>query len=146
MAQVDGQDYPEARWYDVENQVWYEPLAGNALRAGMTPVSISLAGEIYVFTPRRNGLAFEKGRSFALIEGGKWVGAVRAAFDGVVVASNEDLIQRPSLLGRDAFGKGWMLVVRPATPDWRAGLVTGAAVGLAFGNWLEAGTYKDRTD
>jgi glycine cleavage system H protein len=111
---MDVSDYPNDRFYDMNNQVWYEPLADGTVRAGFTPWAAALMGEILVFTPKRIGRDFEKDRSFAVIEGGKWVGTARAAFEGVVVAHNEDVIDRPELIGEDAFGAGWMLVVRPA--------------------------------
>jgi predicted peroxiredoxin len=49
------------------------------------------------------------------------------------------------LLTRDAFGEGWMLIVRPAGDDWRAGLVTGAAIGPTIERWIAGGSYKERT-
>ncbi|HLL26030.1 MAG TPA: hypothetical protein VKT73_00030 [Xanthobacteraceae bacterium] len=146
MARVQDQDYPEHLFYDVENQIWYEALEGGKIRAGMTPIAVSLAGEVLVFTPKRIGRDFEKGRSFATIECGKWVGAARAAFDGVVEAHNEALMKKPELLNADAFGRGWMLIVRPARDGWRTGLVTGAAIASAFGGWIASEAYKDRTE
>lgn len=136
MATIRGADYPERLHYDIENQVWYEALADGALRAGLTPFAIAFAGEVLVFTPKRVGRDFEKGRGFATLEGGKWVGSVRAAFGGVVVAVNEELIARPRLLAEDAFGAGWMMVVRPRDEDWRAGLVTGPAIADALEAWF----------
>lgn len=136
MVTIRHADYPERLHYDIENQVWYEPLADGTLRAGLTPFAVGFAGEILVFTPKRVGRDFEKGRGFATLEGGKWVGSVRAAFDGVVVAVNEALIERPRLLVEDAFGAGWMLVVRPAAEDWRAGLVTGPAIADVLEAWF----------
>ena len=59
-----------------------------------------------VFTPKRIGKDFEAQRSFAIIECGKWIGAARAAFEGVVVAANAELERRPKLLNDDAFGAG----------------------------------------
>jgi glycine cleavage system H protein len=144
VTKVQGSDYPDHLLYDVNNQVWYEPLADGTVRAGFTPWAATLMGDVLVFTPKRIGRDFEKERSFALIEGGKWVGTARAAFDGVVVAHNELLIRRPELLGSDAFGEGWMLVVRPARADWRDGLVAGAAIGPAFDAWIATEAYKDR--
>ena len=144
MARVDGRDYPEHLYYDVPNQVWYEALASGDVKAGFTPIAMKLAGEVLVFTPKRVGKDFEAQRSFAVIEGGKWVGAARAAFEGVVIASNDDLIQRPRLLSEDAFGAGWMLIVKPAHQTWREGLVTGADVEPAFAAWISAEAYKDR--
>jgi len=80
MALVEGKEYPEHLYYDLENQMWYEPLDDGTVRTGFTPVAMDLAGEILVFTPKRIGHRFEVQRSFAIIEGGKWVGAAHAAF------------------------------------------------------------------
>jgi glycine cleavage system H protein len=146
VARIQDRDYPEDFYYDIENQIWYEPLSDGSIRVGMTPIAVSLAGEILVFTPKRTGRGFEKGRSFATLEGGKWVGSARAAFDGVVVASNEALVARPALLSQDAFGAAWMLLVQPACSDWREGLVTGTAIASAFSDWIAAEAYKDRTE
>lgn len=146
MALVDGREYPEHLCYDLDNQVWYEPLADGTIRAGFTPISIALAGDVLVFTPKRIGRDFEAQRSFAVIECGKWVGAARAAFAGVVVASNEELVRRPRLLNDDAFGAGWMLIVRADDAGWRERLTTGPAVAPAFAAWLAAEAYKGRTE
>jgi glycine cleavage system H protein len=144
MTLVDGQEYPEHLYYDVENQIWYEPLGDGTIRVGFTPISIKLTGDVLVFTPKRVGKDFEPNRSFAIIECGKWVGAARAAFNGVVVASNEQLEKRPMLLNDDAFGAAWMLIVRPADASWTAKLITGDAVGPAFSTWIEREAYKGR--
>jgi glycine cleavage system H protein len=146
MAIVQGKDYPEHLYYDLDNQIWYEQLADGTIRVGFTPIAIELAGEVLVFTPKRLGRDFEARRSFATIECGKWVGAARAAFGGVVVAANEALERRPKLLNEDAFGGGWMLIVRAADADWRDRLVTGDALGPAFAAWIAAEAYKGRAE
>jgi glycine cleavage system H protein len=146
MALVEGKEYPEHLYYDLDNQIWYEALADGTIRLGFTPLAIELAGDVLVFTPKRLGRDFEAQRSFATIECGKWVGAARAAFDGTVVSANEELIRRPNLLNADAFGAGWMLIVRPAVSSWRNGLITGSSVGAAFSGWIAAEAYKSRLD
>jgi glycine cleavage system H protein len=145
LARIQDHDFPEQLYYDVENQIWYAPLPDGTLRAGFTSWAAALMGEVLVFTPKRLNHAFEKNRWFAMVEGGKWVGAARAGFDGTVVAHNEALIRRPELLTRDAFGEGWMLIVRPADDSWRADLVTGSAIGPIVEQWIAGGTYKERT-
>jgi glycine cleavage system H protein len=139
-------EFPEALHYDMDNQIWYQPLDDGTVRAGFTSWAARLMGEVLVFTPKRVGRAFEQGRSFAVVEGGKWVGSARAAFDGTVVAHNDALARRPELLTRDAYGDGWMLIVRPARADWSDALVTGAAVAPAFAAWFGTGAYKQRAD
>lgn len=144
MVTIQGADYPDQFYYDIDNQVWYEPLADGTVRAGFTPWATALMGDVLVFTPKRIGHAFERDRSFAIVEGGKWVGAARAGFDGVMVAHNEVLIEYPNLLNDDALGQGWMMIVRPSRDDWRTGLVTGAAILPAFAAWLRSEAYKER--
>jgi len=144
MVLIAGNDYPEHLYYDLDNQIWYEPLPDGTVRAGFTPIAIELAGEVLVFTPKRVGKEFEAQRSFAIIECGKWVGAARAAFPGVVIAANAELERRPKLLNEDAFGAGWMLIVRPSDALWREHLITGATIGTAFATWLASEVYKDR--
>jgi glycine cleavage system H protein len=144
LARVQDHEFPEHLLYDVENQIWYAPLPDGTLRTGFTSWAAALMGEVLVFTPKRLGHAFEKDRWFAMVEGGKWIGAARAGFDGTVVAQNEKLVDKPELLTRDAFGDGWMLIVRPLGENWQTGLVTGAAIGPTIENWIAGGSYKER--
>ena len=144
---IMGQDaeFPEHLLYDIENQVWYEPLEDGTVRAGFTRWAADLMGEVLVFTPKRLYFDFEKDRSLAVVEGGKWVGAALAAFDGVVVGHNQLLERTPELLNQDPYGQGWMVLVRPKREDWRHGLVSGASIKPAFDAWIEKGSYKDRS-
>lgn len=138
MPVIRGCNFPDDLLYDVPHHAWYKPLGDGTVRAGMTPVAIALAREVLVFTPRRVGTDFEKNRSFATVESAKWVGAVRAGFDGVIVALNERLIARPMIVNADCYGEGWMMIVRPAASDWQDGLVTGAAIGPAYEAWMDS--------
>ena len=144
MTADQAPDFPEHLLYDIENQIWYEPLADGTVRVGFTSWAANLMGEILVFTPKRLGFDFEKDRSFAVVEGGKWVGSARAAFDGVVVSHNELLARKPEYLNQDPYGEGWMLIARPKHDDWHDELVDGRAIGPAFDAWIATGAYKDR--
>jgi glycine cleavage system H protein len=134
---VRGCPFPPDRHYDVEQHLWYVALPGDLIRLGMTSVATALAGEVLAFTPKRVGRRFDAGRSCATIESGKWVGPARAAFSGTVVEVNDALIRRPSLVNRDPYGEGWMLVARPDDPAAAlAGLVTGSALAPAYEAWM----------
>ena len=141
MAHVRGCDFPDHLLYDVPNLIWYEPLPDGTIRVGLTPVAAALSGQMLGFTPKRAGKEFEKGRSFATIESGKWVGPARAAFDGTVVTFNESLMNRPTIANEDCYGAGWMLTVLAAAPDWRPGLVTGSDITPAFEAWMTAENF-----
>jgi glycine cleavage system H protein len=146
VVHLQGFEFPEHLYYDIENQIWYERLPDNLVRVGFTTWAASLMGEVLVFTPKRLGRDFEKNKSFAVVEGGKWVGAARAAFEGIVVAHNELLEKKPELLNQDAYGEGWMLIVKPTAATWADELVTGDAIAPAFEKWLGGGSYKSRID
>ena len=146
MALVSGTDYPEHFYYDLDNQIWYEALDDGTVRLGFTPIAMQLMGDVLAFTPKRVGRDFKAQRSFATIEGGKWVAAAEAAFDGTIIAANEELERRPKLLNEDAFGAGWMLIVRPADSGWRGHLITGAEIRPAFDLWLAAEVGKTHNE
>jgi glycine cleavage system H protein len=141
VAHVRGCEFPDHLLYDVPNLIWYEPLHDGTIRVGLTPVATALSGQMLGFTPKRAGKEFEKGRSFATIESGKWVGPARAAFDGTVVTFNESLMNRPTIANDDCYGAGWMLTARAAASDWRQGLVTGSGIGPAFEAWMTAENF-----
>ena len=146
LVRIEDHAFPADRFYDVRNQVWYEPLPDGGLRTGFTPLSMTLAGDALVFTPKRIGKPVEADRWFAMVECGKWIGAARSAFDGTMRGSNEALVDDPGWLNRDAFGRGWMAILSPDRPDWRDALVTGEAIAPAFADWLARESYAERTD
>jgi Glycine cleavage H-protein len=88
VVKVQDYEFPDRLLYDMENQIWYELLTDGMVRAG-TSWAASLMRDVLVFTPKRNGRDFEKGRSFAVIEGGKWVGTARAAFAATIDVMRE---------------------------------------------------------
>jgi hypothetical protein len=125
-----------------ENRVWFFAVDMTGRTGGCEHVRTCLehpaarqAGKQHV----------ETGRSFAVVEGGKWVGSARAAFDGIVVAHNELLVRKPELMNSDAYGDGWMLTVRAAHENWRDGLVTGSALAPALEAWFVSEAYRDRS-
>lgn len=142
MLEIRGCLFPKRFHYDVENHMWYEPLAGGLIRVGMTMVGPALADyRIFAFTPKRVGRALEAQKSCATIESSKWVGPARIAFDGIVEAVNDDLSANPGRLVTDPYGAAWMLVARPAKADALAGLVTGDSMVIAYTRWLDENDF-----
>ncbi|MFA5538605.1 MAG: glycine cleavage system protein H [Gemmobacter sp.] len=137
MTRVRGCDFPEGLFYDVPRHVWYLPDGAGLVRAGMTPVGVALAREVLVFTPKRPGRRVEPGKALATVESAKWAGAVRAGFAGTVEAVNETLMARATAANSDCYGAGWMMLIRPDSPDWQAPLVTGADIAPAYEAWME---------
>jgi glycine cleavage system H protein len=138
VLEIRGCVFPTRLHYDIENHMWYEPLAGGLVRLGMTMVGPGLADfRIFAFTPKRVGRTVEAQKSCATIESSKWVGPARIAFDALVEEVNEDLIRNPAWLASDPYGSAWMLIVRPQMPDALAVLVTGDAMAASYTRWLD---------
>lgn len=134
--------FPTRCYYDVPNHMWYQPLDDGRIRLGTTRVGAALADDdIYAFTPKRIGQEVEMGRSCAVIESGKWVGPARVAFDCIVDTVHEALIDTPQWMVEDPYGRGWMMLVRPRTPDPLASLVTGEAVADAYAAWMDENDF-----
>jgi glycine cleavage system H protein len=129
MPTVKGCSLPDDLLYDVENQVWFRELGDGTVCLGMTAVATAMSGKLVAFTPRRAGREIKAGRSCATVESGKWVGPVKTAASGEVVAVNDAVVANPSLANEDPYGNGWLIVLRPL--DWdtvKASLVPGAQV------------------
>ncbi|WP_415184829.1 glycine cleavage system protein H [Phaeovulum sp.] len=138
MATVRGCKFPDELYFDVARHVWYQLLADGTLRAGVTPVGVALAREVLIFTPKPVDHSFSTGRAIATIESAKWVGSVKAGFDGKIIGLNAAIMARAGMVNRDCYGEGWMFVLAPQKKDWAATLVTGAAVAQAYEDWMES--------
>jgi glycine cleavage system H protein len=84
------------------------------------------------------GRTVQKGKSAGTLESGKWVGPVTSPVTGEIVAINEAMKAKPSLINSDPYGEGWFVKVRPT--DWTgesASLVTGDAGVAAYQKFIE---------
>ncbi len=139
MPVVNGCPLPDDLYYDVENQLWYRDLGDGLVEAGITAVAAAMAGKVLAATPKRSGRRLEAQQACAVVESGKVVGSARVAFSGLVERSNEPLMDRPSLINKDPYGAGWLVVMRP--DDWaaaKATLIRGADVADAYRAKMEA--------
>lgn len=141
MILINGYRFPPGLLYDVPRHTWYRPEPDGSITIGMTEIATILAGPILAYTPRRIGLPVETGRSCAVIESGKWVGPIRIAFNGTVLAINEPLLDRPHLINTTPYSTGWILRAQPASPDALADLLTGNALEAAYRAWMEAENF-----
>ena len=138
MATVRGCKIPEDRFYWVEKHAWARPEADGSVTIGITDVAQHLAKGIVNATPKEAGRAVQKGKSAGTLESGKWVGPVTSPVTGEIVAVNEAMKAKPSLINTDPYGEGWFVRVKPT--DWAgesALLVTGDAAVAAYQKFME---------
>ena len=143
MPIVRGCSLPDELLYDVENHTWFKEVGDGNVRIGMTAVAAAMAGELVAFTPKKVGRAVKAGKSCATIESGKWVGPLRSAAAGEVMAVNEALVETPSIANVDPYGTGWMAVLKP--DDWdtvKASLTPGSAITAAYEAKMDADEFE----
>jgi glycine cleavage system H protein len=133
MPVVKGCNLPDDLLYDVDNNIWFKEMGDGTVRLGMTAVATAMAGQLVAFTPKKAGKAIDAGKSCATVESGKWVGPAKSAAGGEVVEVNKALVDTPKLANDDPYGKGWMILLKPA--DWdgvKGGLTKGADVAAKY--------------
>src|SRR5262245_35936127 len=87
-------------------------LDGDQCTLGITQFAVEqLTDVVYIELPDVGDHVF-KGESFGEIESVKAVSDLYAPVDGEIVAINEKLINDPTLVTNDPYGKGWMVKIK----------------------------------
>jgi glycine cleavage system H protein len=142
MASVRGCEFPEDLYYWIEKHIWVRPVGRGTVQLGLTSVAYKqLRNTLTAISLKTTSLGQEvpKGRSIAMVESLKYIGALSAPFTGVLVRGNDRVTADPEVAAADPYGEGWIAEMRPA--DWetaKAGLLTGPAAIAAYRALLEA--------
>ena len=137
--EIQGYNMPDDLYYD-ENHYWIK-VEGDILVMGMDDFAQQLAGEIVYVQLPFEGKKLQKGKKFAQVESGKWVGKIFAPVNGELFESNEELESSAALINEDCYGDGWMFKIRPSDMAEIDDLIRGPE---AVEKWILAdiGKYK----
>jgi len=137
------QDYnmPDELYYE-ENHYWVR-VEGDNLVMGMDDFAQQLAEEIVYVQLPFEGKKLKKGKNFAQIESGKWLGKVFAPVNGELVESNEELESSAALINEDCFSAGWMHMIKPTDMAEVNDLIHGPE---AVEKWMLADIEKYKKD
>jgi len=135
--EMHGYKMPEELYYE-ENHFWVKE-EGDLLVMGMDDFAQVMAGEIVYVQFPEDGKEIKKGKKFAKIESGKWLGKVFAPVNGEIAGVNEELETNPGLINDDCYGKGWMYKIRPNDKGEINALIHGKE---AIEKWLLADIEK----
>lgn len=96
---------------------WVRVEENGRARIGISDHAQGLLGDlVYVELPKV-GDKIEAGAGCAVVESVKAASDVYAPVSGEVVEVNEGLADKPETINEDAFGDGWLFVVKLADPD-----------------------------
>jgi glycine cleavage system H protein len=135
--EIEGYNMPDELYYE-ENHYWVRK-DGDILVMGMDDFAQKMAGEIVYVQLPFEGKTLKKGKKFAQVESGKWLGKVYAPVNGEIVTSNQELEGNATLINEDCYGAGWMFQIRPADMAEVESLIHGQD---AVEKWLMADIEK----
>jgi glycine cleavage system H protein len=115
MATIQGYNLPDDLYYHKEHS--WAKKEGDTIRVGMTEFFAKSAGDIVYVDLPFEGDSIEKDQTCGKVQSSKWIGKLIAPVGGEIVAVNQDLEGESTLINTDPYGKGWIMVVKPANAD-----------------------------
>ena len=98
----------------LKSHEWARPEDSGLVRVGISDHAQEALGDlVYVELPEI-GAAVTKGNSAATVESVKAASDVYSPVSGEIVEVNEALADKPETINEDAFGEGWLFVVKPS--------------------------------
>lgn len=139
---LQGLYFPERLLYAPDHNLWLRPEQDGSLTIGLTAYGCALYGQIFAFTPKRDGVHIGRDRSFGVVEFAKTAASARSPLAGTVRAGNPAVIRRPALISQDCYGEGWMIRLQADEQQPMDHLLSGQAALAAF----ERRMHLDRFD
>ncbi|MBI5309058.1 MAG: glycine cleavage system protein H [Planctomycetes bacterium] len=113
MSKIENFEMPDELYYHSEHS--WAKVEGGKVRVGMTDFFQSQAGAVvYVDLPDEDD-DVEQGEVCGKIQTRKWIGKLVAPVSGTVAEINEELDEDNTLINKDPYNKGWVLVIEPSS-------------------------------
>ncbi len=122
--------------YFREADLWVETLAGGRARVGLDPLGAETSGTLAQLALVAVGTAVTRGQPLGSLEAEKFVGPLVTPLSGSVVATNEAVVARPSLVEQDPYGS-WLVEIELARVEELDELVSGETVAGYFADRVE---------
>jgi len=111
MADIEGYNMPDDLYY-YEEDTWLK-IEGDKIRIGMTDFFQQAAGDIVYVDLPFEGDEIKRGQPFGKAQSSKWIGKLIAPISGVIEEVNYELDSDSTIINKDPYGYGWVIVVTP---------------------------------
>ena len=99
-----------------EDHLWVLEM-GETARVGLSEYAQEQLGEIVSVTHAEIGKFIERGDAIGELESQKTVVELVSPITGTIKTVNENVVEDPSLINVDPYGKGWLVEVEIAEPE-----------------------------
>ena len=93
---------------------WLRTLPDGTVEVGITDHAQHALGDLVFAEVPESGRKLAAGEPFAVVESVKAASDVYSPIAGEVTAGNPALASEPEAINSDAYGKGWLMRLRPA--------------------------------
>jgi glycine cleavage system H protein len=103
---------PQDRLF-LETHEWHQERDG-LVTIGVSQFAVDELTDITYLDIKKKSGPIRAGESFGEIESVKATSELYCGIDGTVVEFNQAAIDNPAIINEDAFGKGWLIKVKPS--------------------------------
>jgi glycine cleavage system H protein len=121
---------PADRKYS-ESHEWHK-VEGNVLTLGLTQFAVDQLTDVTFVEMKPAGFKFKAGSPIGEVESVKTTSDVYCACDGEVSELNKAVVDDPSLLNSDPYGKGWLAKIKVADASGLSKLMDPATYGKQY--------------
>jgi glycine cleavage system H protein len=107
-------DFPKDLRFTKSHE-WVRKTDAGTVVVGITAFAVEQLGDITLVELPEVGKTFAADAEFGTIESVKSVSDLYAPLAGEVTVINEELDDSPELVNEDAYGKGWLVEMKPAS-------------------------------
>ena len=116
MAIIEGFNMPDELYYHTEHS-WAKIERDGKVRVGMSDFFQQEAGNVVYVDLPDEGDDIEQGEVCGKVQTRKWIGKLVAPVSGEIVEVNEEVNDDNTIINKDPYGKGWVLVVEASNLD-----------------------------
>jgi glycine cleavage system H protein len=115
---------PTDRVYSASHE-WHK-VEGTTLTLGLTKFAVDQLTDVTYVEMKKAGTSFKAGDNVGEVESVKTTSDIYCAAEGEVLEVNKAVVDDPSLLNSDPYGKGWLVKVKLTGQGKLATCVDGA--------------------
>lgn len=105
---------PDDRRY-LSSHEWHK-LDGDTVTVGISQTAVDELTDV-TFVDVAAEDTVTRGEAFGEIESVKATSELYAGIDGEVFETNQEVLDDPSIINEDPYGKGWILKIKPSDPS-----------------------------
>jgi len=115
LSDTSAYQVPDGLFYTKEHE-WARVTAGTA-KVGITDYAAKTLNDIVYLTLPSVGQEVKQLSSFGTVESIKAVSELYSPLSGIVVITNQELVNHPELINKSPYEAGWIIELRPSQLD-----------------------------